>query len=181
MEERLKSELNEATRALSVLDQAFCSCNFGGLVVVTDHPAYRSNLASFTLEHAAVQATTLFHYYRELTLRLGEDLEYINGPWGTVNSCNPKQRAMDKAMEFGRVCENTVYNWKNNFFQNGFRFSECLVGKSIRAWILDNPIMNEQAKAWLRSKFGRRPKKGQAYFVIRDFQTYLNETLLKDW
>ena len=41
--------------------------------------------------------------------------------------------------------------------------------------------MNEQAKAWLRSKVGRRPKMGQAHFVIRDFQTYLNETMLKDW
>ena len=65
---------------------------------------------------------------------------------------------------------------------NGFRFSESLVRKSIHEWILDNPIMNEQAKAWLQTKGRRRPKKGQAHFMIRDFQTYLlDQTLLKDW
>ena len=85
------------------------------------------------------------------------------------------------AMDFGRVCEKTVYNWKNYFCDNGFRFTESLIGKSIHEWILDNPIMNEQAKAWLQSKVGRRPKQGQAHFVVRDFQTYLSETLLKDW
>ena len=140
---------------------------------MTNDSAYRSNLSSFTVEHAAVQATTLFRYYRELTLRLREDLEYINGPWGTVKSCNSKQRAMEKAMDYGRVSKATVYNRKKEFLQNGFRFSESLVGKSIHEWILDNPIMNEQAKAWLRSKAGRRPKKGQAHFVIRDFHKYL--------
>ena len=111
----------------------FFSGKFCGLVVVTNDPTYRSNLSSFTLEHVTVQTTTMFHYYRELTLRLGEDLEYINGPWGTVLSCNPKQHAVEKAMELGRVCKKTVYNWKNDFLQNGFRFSESLVGKSIHA------------------------------------------------
>ena len=88
---------------------------------------------------------------------------------------------MEKAMDVGHVCQATVYNWKNDFLENGFRFSKSLVGKSIHEWILDNLIMDEQAKAWLRSKVGRRPKKGQAHFVVQDFQTCVNQTLLKDW
>ena len=75
----------------------------------------------------------------------------------------------------------TVYNWKNDFCANGFRFSESLVGESIKEWILDNPVMNEQAKAWLRSKVGRQTKRGETHFVIRDSQICLNQTLLKDW
>ena len=67
-------------RALAVLDKVFLSCNFSVLAVVTDNPAYRSNLTSFTLEHVAIQTLTLFHFYRELTLRLGEELELIGGP-----------------------------------------------------------------------------------------------------
>ena len=71
---------------------------------------------------------------------------------------------------------------KMTFVIMGFAFlPESLVGKSVQEWILDNPVTNEQAKVWLRSKVGRRPKKGEAHFVIRDFQTYLNQTLLKDW
>ena len=90
MEERVKAELEEATRALAVLDNAFLSCNFSVLVLVTDDPAYRSNLTSFTLEHVAIQTMTLFHYYRELMLRLGQELELIKGPWGNVKTCNPR-------------------------------------------------------------------------------------------
>ena len=84
-------------------------------------------------------------------------------------------------MSCGRVAKQTVYNWKNDFCANGFRISESLVGKSVQEWILDNPVMNNQAKAWLRSKVGHQPKKAEAHFVIRDFQIYLDQTLLKDW
>ena len=181
MEQRTKTELDEVMRVRAVLNKAFLLCNFSALVVVTNDPAYRSNLTSFTLEHVAVQTLTLFHFYRELTLRLGEELKPIRGPWDDVKTCNPYRCAMDNAVDVGRVCQATVYNRKNDFLENGFRFSESLVEKSIHEWLLDNPIMNEQAKAWLRSKVGRRPKKGQAHFVIRDFQTYLNQTFLKDW
>ena len=89
MEERIKTELEEATRALTVLDNSFVSCNFAALVVVSDDPAYRSNLTSFTLEHVAIQTMILFHYYRELTQCLGEELLLIRGLWGNIKSCSP--------------------------------------------------------------------------------------------
>ena len=126
MEERVKPELEEAMRALAVLDQAFYSCNFSGLVVVTDDPAYRSNLTSFTVEHAGVQTIALFHYYRELTCHLAEELEYIGGPPGTIKSCSSRQRAVKVAMDVGRISQATVYIWKKDVCDNGFRFSESL-------------------------------------------------------
>ena len=47
IEERVNTELEEATRELAVLDNAFLSCNLSVLVHVTDDPAYRSNLNDF--------------------------------------------------------------------------------------------------------------------------------------
>ena len=84
-----------------------------------------------------------------MTRRLAEELEYIGGPPGTIKSCNPHQRAVEIAMDAGCISRATVYIWKKDFCDNGFRFLESLVGKSIHESILDNPIMNEQAKAWL--------------------------------
>ena len=79
------------------------------------------------------------------------------------------------------MAERTVYYWREDFNKNGHRFSESLIGKAVQSWILDNPAMKGQAKSWLRSKVGRRPKKGEAHFQIRDFQDYLNQVLLPEW
>ncbi len=150
MERRIITKLTEAKRAFAVLNKVFVVTRDSGLlIVVTDDPNYRSNLTSFTLEHATVQTMVLYHYYRELLQSLEKELEMIAGPWGTVGKCNPTKRAADLAMSFGVVSKRTVYYWHADFEHNGHRFSESIVGKAIHCWILENPTMKGQAKRWL--------------------------------
>ena len=95
MEERIDREKAEAKRALAILEKAFLSRNFAALILVTKDPKYRSNLTTFTADHAAIQTLTLVHYYKELIASFEKDIELIKGEQDNILTCHPHQGSLD--------------------------------------------------------------------------------------
>ncbi len=158
-----------ANRAYSVLKDAFSKHNFRLMVQVTDNPTLRSMITTLSLDHVALQTVAMLNFYLALVGNLDKELELLSAPWGGETTCNPVGKATASSAFAGRVSERTIRRWRKDFESHGHRFTEDGHGKHICKWILDNKLMVGQAKAWLKASVGRRAKKGQAFFQIRDF------------
>ena len=77
LEEHLMSDLKMTKAEKKVLEHAILTRNYAPLVMVTDDPAYRFLLTTFTIDHVSTQAMTMFHFYKHLIRGLEENLEHI--------------------------------------------------------------------------------------------------------
>ena len=182
-QDRIEAKLAGARESLHVLETASRAGMFEALVEPVDDPGYRSRLTTFTLEHVVVQSLALLHYYTGVVDAYEHQLGDIKDIFTFTSSAvyAPKNVAYEKAADAALVSTKTVYRWQKDFELNGNRFSESRQGKAMRDWILDNPAMQLEAKAWLRKQVRRKAKKNRGVFQIRDFQEYLNTTLLPRW
>ena len=120
--ERMNRDIDKTKKSLAVLERAVLTRNFAAMIVATEDSGYRSNLTTFTVDHAAVQTMTLLYYYKELIVSLEMDIELTKGPWGCCKNCIQRQRAVEKSMDIGAISERTVYNWRHDYENNGYRF-----------------------------------------------------------
>ena len=95
-----------------------------------------------------------------------------------LKTTTPVTDAEDVAALFALVTPRTILRWRKEFEVNGNRFTESLLGKSIHSWIMDDPTICRSAKHYLKRSMLRRATKKEVVFQIRDFQTFLNDTLL---
>ena len=165
-EEKREKSVRNSRASLAVLEASFSQCKFASLVRSTAEPKYRSHITTFTVEHAAIQACALMHFYKALL-----------GP-NSLKTTTPVTNAEDVAASFALVTPSTIRRWRKDFEGNGNRFTESLLGKSIHSWIMDDPTICRSAKRYLKRAVLRRATKKEAVFQIRDFQTFLNDTLL---
>ena len=177
----LKQKIDRSEGAMTVLFHAMARMDLLPLVFLTTDPSFRSNLTSHTLKHVAIQTMALLCYFEVLLELLEKELQICFSPAGTKLSLNSEEIATKEGALVGRVCARTLRGWRDDFFENGCRFSESKKGKAVSSWILDNKIMADAAREWLKSNVGRKPKEGEAHFTIEKFQKYLNDDLLVTW
>ena len=83
------SELAATKATETVLKHAYLTCNFIPLVMVTEDPAYRYLLTTFTIDHVAAQTFTMYPFYRHFVCGLEKHLQVIRSS-GQTNAKMPK-------------------------------------------------------------------------------------------
>ena len=71
--------------------------------------------------------------------------------------------------------EQTIRNWRNDFYENDGEFSDSAQGKHSRPYVLDDEDCRKKALSWLRENVH---KKGQPNMTSAMFATWVNVELL---